>query len=302
MTGRADRAGGHARPGAATTGTILVIGLFWGLNWPAVKTLLTEVGPLTIRAGAFTLAALVLAALAKAKGHRLGPPWRELPWMALTGLLTIFGFNVLVALGQELTETAKAAIIAYLMPALTAVFSVLFFRSRLTRPVVLALALGTAGIAVLAAENTAGLIADPRGPAIMLAAATVWALGTVAMKAGRFSLAPLPLTVWFVGLSAAACWPLVAVFEWPPVWPESRLVWSVWLWHALMPMVLCYWLWTRLVGQVPAPVAALATLLAPVVGVGSSILLLGDALTWQKSVALVLILGSIALTIGRAAR
>ena len=129
------------------------------------------------------------------------PPMRELPWMALTGLLTIFGFNVLVALGQELTETSKAAIIAYLMPALPAVFAAMFLRERLSACRVLALAVGMGGIAVLALENLEALLSAPLGPLIMLAAATVWALGTVAMKAGRFTLAPLPLTVWFLLLS-----------------------------------------------------------------------------------------------------
>ena len=213
----------------------------------------------------------------------------------MTGLLTIFGFNVLVALGQILTETSKAAIIAYTMPALTAVFSVVFLGDRLRRPVLLALVIGTAGIGVLAAENFEDLAARPLGPGIMLAAATIWALGTVAMKAGTFTLPPLGLTVWFLGFSALACWPFLAIFEgWPPM--PSLGVAAVWLWHALCPMVMCYALWTRLVGQVAAPIAAIATLLAPVVGVSSSILLLGDTLTMHKVLALALILGSIALT------
>ena len=45
-----------------------------------------------------------------------------------------------------------------------------------------------------------------------------------------------------------------------------------------------------------APVAAIATLMAPVVGVSSAIILLGDPVTWQKITALAMILGSIALT------
>ena len=279
--------------------TVALIGMFWGLNWPAVKYLLTEVPPFTIRAVALSSAAIVLAIYTRALGYRLWPPVREIPWMALTGLLTIFGFNVLVALGQELTETSKAAIIAYTMPALTAVFSVVFLGTRLSGPVILALIVGMAGIGVLAAENIGYLIANPLGPGIMVTSAIVWALGTVAMKAGAFSLPPLPLTVWFLGVSGAACWPFVAVLEWERLaWPSTGVA-AVWAWHALLPMVLGYALWTRLVGQVPAPVAAIATLLAPVVGVSSSMLLLGDPVTWHKIAALGLILGSILLTFWR---
>ena len=290
-----------SRPDPTTLLTILVIGLFWGLNWPAIKFMLSSgVEPFTIRAWAFTVATVALAAWAYATGERLSPPMRELPWMALTGLLTIFAFNMLTTLGQILTETSKAAIIAYSMPALTALFSVVFLTERLRRAVVLALLIGMGGIAVLASENLTDLIANPLGPAIMLGAATVWALGTVAMKAGTFSLAPLPLTVWFMGLSTLATWPLALALERPfslghiPVAAHA-----VWLWHALLPMVLNYALWTRLVGTVPAPIAAIATLLAPVVGATSAMVLLGNPATWQKFAALAMILASIVLTFWR---
>ena len=291
------------KTGAGTIATVAVIGLFWGLNWPAVKFMLGEVPPFCIRAAALTLATLVLAGIAKAYGYRLRPPIREIPWMALTGLLTIFGFNVLVVLGQVLTETSKAAIIAYLMPALTAVFAALFLRERLSAYRILALVVGMSGVAVLALENLDALLAAPVGPLIMLASATVWALGTVAMKAGRFTLHPLPLTVWFLGLSALACWPFVFAFEWSGAMRmPSTGVLLVWAWHALLPMVLCYALWTRLVGTLPASVAAIATLMAPVVGVSSSMLLLGDPVTWHKVGALLLILASICLTFLRFGR
>lgn len=283
--------------------TIAAIGLFWGLNWPAIKFLLTELPPFTIRLGAFSIATMALLVIALASRERLIPPRRELPWMALTGLLTIFAFNMLTTLGQILTETSKAAIIAYAMPALTALFSVLFLAERLRPNVVLALAIGMGGIAVLASENLAHLIANPLGPGIMLAAATVWSLGTVALKAGRFTLGPLSLTVWFMGLSALVCAPFSLILEDPfslPV-PSSGVI-AVWVWHALLPMVVCYALWTRLVGRVPAPIAAIATLMAPVVGVGSSMLLLGDLVTWQKITALAMILGSIVLTFAVPAR
>ena len=60
------------------------------------------------------------------------------------------------------------------------------------------------------ADDVAGLLADPRGPAIMLIAALSWALGTVSLKARTWSLPPLALSVWFLAVSALACWPLVS--------------------------------------------------------------------------------------------
>jgi drug/metabolite transporter (DMT)-like permease len=287
----------RGRADTATLFAIGMIGLFWGLNWPAMKVMLTEVPPFTIRAVALTGAATVLGLVAGALGHRLVPPRRELPWMALTGLLSVFGFNILVIIGQTLTEASKAAIIAYTMPAMTAVLSALLLDERLSGRRLAALALGMAGIGILVSEDWRGLLAAPTGALVMLGSALAWALGTVALKAGSFTLAPMPLTVWFLGMSAVACWPLALGddLDW---WRAPVLSWPValvWTWHMLIPMVICYALWTSLVGRLSASLAALATLLAPFVGVVSSVVLLGEPLSWQKALALALVLGSIAL-------
>ncbi len=278
--------------------TVALIGLLWGLNWPAVKYMLTEMPPLTIRATAFPMAAVLLALIASARGERLWPKPHEWGPIIVTGLLVIFGFNVLTALGQTLTETSKAAIIAYTMPVLTAMLAALCLGERLEIRHQAALALGMGGLAVLASENFAALFAAPLGPLIMFGAALSWAGGNVAMKGFEWHLSPLARTVWFFVVSTIVAWPLVWIFE-PPAeqaWP-SVPVFATLLYHAVGPMVTCYALWTILVGRLTATVAAIAALLAPVVGVVSSVLLLGDAVTWQKLVSLAMILGSIFMTL-----
>ena len=286
-----------AQPAGAPILTVLLIGLLWGLNWPAVKFMLTEIPPLSIRAVGLSLAAVLLGSFMWARGHKLAPsPADRFPIIA-TGLLIIFGFNVCAVIGQSTTETATATIIAFTMPVMTAVFATIFLGEKLSARIVIALLLGMAGLAVLASADVAGLIADPRGPAIMLIAALSWALGTVSLKARTWSLPPLALSVWFLAVSALACWPLVFIFEqpWTQSWPTAPVLWTM-AFHVLGPMITCYILWTTMVGQIPATIAAIATLMVPVVGVASSVILLGDPMTWQKAVALVLILASILLT------
>lgn len=282
----------------ALVAIVIAIGVLWGLNWPAVKFILTEMPPLTIRAVSFPIAAILLAVLAVARGERLWPQGREWRPIWLTGLLVIFGFNVLTALGQTLTETSKAAIIAYTMPALTALFAWLLIGERLTGRTIAALLLGIAGLGVLGSEDLSALLSEPIGPAIMFGAALSWALGNVSMKAHDWSLTPLALTVWFFVVSSIVIWPFVLLFEPLAVqsWPSAGVVWTL-AYHIIGPMVICYASWTVLVGRLPATVAAIAALLAPIVGVSSSIILLDDPLTWQKVVALSLILASILMTL-----
>lgn len=288
---------------ASTFLAVVLIGVLWGLNWPAVKTLLSEIPPVTIRAVSLTTAGVVLGLGVWLRGGRLRPTREELGPLLLAGMLTVFGFNLLVTFGQILTETTRAAIIAYIMPALTAVFSVFLLGERLGPNRVLALGLAMMGVAVMASENLAHLIANPLGPLIMAGSAISWALGIIATKARTWTLSPSAQAVWFLTVSGLACWPLVFVFE--PVseleMPSTGVLWVL-AFHILGPMLTCYALWTVLVDRLPASVAAIATLLAPVVAVSSSMLLLGDEPSWQKLAALALIVASIALTFLRPIR
>lgn len=286
------------RTGVASVLVIVLIGILWGLNWPAVKFMLTEMPPLTIRAVAFPLAASLLALVALFTKQDLRPSRDDRLPIVVTGLFLIFGFNVLTTFGQLVTETSKAAIIAYTMPAWTAVLAVLFLRERLEMRVVAALIMGMAALALLISEDAAAVTSGKAGPVILLLAALSWALGNVALKLRRWSLSPLALTVWFFVVSSIACWPLVLVFE--PPWEQAWPSWPVLLamtYHVLGPMVICYALWTLSLGRLSATTAAIATLTAPIVGVSSAMIILDDPVTWQKVTSLLMVVASILATL-----
>lgn len=277
--------------------TFLLIGVLWGLNWPAVKFLLTEIPPLTLRAVSFTAAASILAVVVTIIKQPLRLKKDEALAASIVGVFLIFGFNVLTAFGQIFLESSKAAIIAYTMPSLTAVLATFYLRERLDTRVVIALLVAMSGLAFLASENLTSLIENPFGPVIMIFAALSWALGNVGLKSRKWRLQPLPLTVWFFAFSSLATWPLV--FIWEPIWQQnlpSLQVLATLTFHILGPMIICYILWAVLVARLPAAIAAISALTAPVVGVLSSIFLLNDVMTWQKSAALAAIIFSIVVT------
>ena len=277
---------------------IVLIGVLWGLNWPVVKFMLAEMPPLTIRAVAFPSAALLLVLVARLAGHRIWPSRSDLMPMIVTGMFLVFGFNVLATFGQLATETSRAAIIAYTMPALTAVLAVVFLRERLDWRIVTALLIGMAALAVLISEDAAVITSGWMGPTVMMSAALSWALGNVALKSREWSLSPLALTVWFFVISSMAAWPLVLIFEppWMQTWP-SRPILVAFAYHVLGPMVVCYALWTLALGRLSTTTAAISTLTAPIVGVGSAVLVLGEQATWQKFAALAMVVVSVLMTI-----
>ncbi|WP_255008184.1 DMT family transporter [Roseovarius sp. M141] len=283
---------------------VALVGILWGLNWPAVKYMLTEVPPFTLRASGFTGGAIVLLIIVRALGHRLKPARGEIGPIIAAGLFVLFGFNILTALGQQFTEASRAAIIAYTMPAMTAVLAAVFLGDRLTARRILAVLIGLCGLGVLASADFPALIAAPLGPFLMLMAALSWAIGNVLVQGRQWSLSPLALTFWFFVLSLLLAWPLALWLE-----PASARhlpplpVIAVFAFHVAGPMATCYLLWAVLLRRLPATVAAISILTAPTVGVVSSILLLGEPVSWQKILALGLIVLSIIITLkGRGPR
>tara|TARA_R110002049_G_scaffold29972_6_gene102172 strand:+ start:9804 stop:10664 length:861 start_codon:yes stop_codon:yes gene_type:complete len=277
---------------------VVSIGLLWGWNWPAVKFMLTEIPPLTLRAVGFSTAALALVVIAYGLGHRLRPAAGELTSLFLTAFFVLFGFNTLTALGQLFTPSSNAAIIAYTMPSMTALLSVAFLGEVPHSRLLLAVGISLAGLGLLASADLTALIAAPLGPVLMLGAALSWAIGNVLMQTRQWTLSPLARAAWFFVISAALAWPLLwAVQPTGAVsMPSTATLW-VFGFHVFGPMVACYVLWTVLLGRLSATVAAISTLIAPVVGVLSSVWLLEEALSWEKMIALVLIVISIAMTV-----
>lgn len=273
---------------------LLFIGTLWGMNWPAVKFLLTFIQPLTMRAISFTAAACLLALIARFLNQPLHLPKGEVRPALLTGLFLIFGFNGLTTFGQLLVEASKATIIAYTMPSFTAILAAMYLRERMTFHVVAGLMISMFGLSILALEDFSSFISNPSGPAIMLLAALSWAIGNVGLKSREWALKPLPLTMWFFIFSSLAIWPLVFIFE--PMttqsWPDKMAIWVL-IFHILGPMIICYLVWSVLVAKLPTTTATISVLIAPVVGVMSSAWLLEEPLNWQKFIALTAILLSI---------
>ncbi len=274
-----------------------MIGLFWGLNWPAVKFILGEVPPWSLRAIGMACGAVLLAGLAVYFRQSLRPGRAELLPLLFAGLLSVFGFNMFTAFGQLHTQTSTAAIIAFTMPMWAAGFSILFLRERLTRRRFASLIVGILGLLLLVSEDLADFLDHPLGPLLMLGSAISWAAGTVLLKSRTWSIKPIAQAAWMLGVSGPPAIVAALLVEIDgPIGLPSLSVLVVLAYHIVFPMVICYAAWSLLVARLPASVAAMGTLLVPIVGVASAAVILGDPLSWQKLSALALVLLSIGLT------
>ncbi|UEM07449.1 DMT family transporter (plasmid) [Skermanella rosea] len=296
-------------PGAqgtvAKVALILAIGLFWGGNWPAVKTVLFELPPITLRAIGFSTGALALLAWARARGLPLKVPAAEIPWLAATGLLNILAFNLCTAFAQLMMPTSRAAIIAFTMPVWAALLAIPLLGERPGGRQVVGLALGLGGLLVLLGpEALRGGAGDLAGPFLVVTAAVSWALGTVLMKRrGSWRSHVAVVTGWQYALSALPVIVLAAVLESAPGPASWHLpTWLALGYHLVFSICIAQILWFVIVKRLTVAQSTIATLVIPVVGVAGSILVLGDPLTARVLIALALVVSAVACVMVRRRR
>jgi drug/metabolite transporter (DMT)-like permease len=64
-----------------------------------------------------------------------------------------------------------------------------------------------------------------------------------------------------------------------------------------LPMIFCQWAYLKVVSLFPAAIAAIGTLLVPIVGVFSSALILGESVGWPEIIAMALIVAALVVVL-----
>ncbi|UCH49909.1 MAG: DMT family transporter [Betaproteobacteria bacterium] len=263
--------------------------LFWGLNWPMMKLALAELPPWTFRAACLSFGAAGLFIIARAQGLRIRP--RERQWMrlAFASLFNVTGWNLLIAYGVSILPSGRSAILAYTMPLWTVILSAMFLRERFTRRKFIGVLLGMVALILLLGPDVSYVESAPIGAAFVVGAALSWATGTVIIKRWPIDLPTTSFVAWQLALGGL---PVVfgALFlDWASWQPVSLAATTALLYNILVATVLCNWAWFRIATTAPASIAALATMMIPVVGVFSGMLVLGEQPGWQEYVALLLV-------------
>ena len=285
----------------------VALAIAWGLNWPAVKIMLSVLTPFSARGLGLGAGVLLLLGLALFKRLPLWPQHAAWPAVVIGGLTTVAAFNICTAFAQLTTSTSRAAVLTFTMPMMSAALAWWLLGERPDRRSVLALLLGGAGVAVLALPvlrglSAAGPHASGWGLLYPLSAALAWAIGTVATKRWPPPGDRIVLTAWQLGIGAAIAI-LVALASGetlPASWPARVLVAIAW--HVLIATALAYVLWYRLLASASATVSSLTTLAVPVVGVLGAMLLVGDRPSASDWMGFVLVLGGAALMVLRLGR
>jgi drug/metabolite transporter (DMT)-like permease len=276
---------------------LVIVVVAWGLTWPVNKVVLATLSPLWAVTLRSAIATVALFALTAWLGRLAPPPRRDLPVLLSITLLHMVGFNLLASWGLGLVPTGRTVVLAYTTPLWVTPGAALLLREPLTVRRAVGVLVGLAGLVTL--FNPLALDWSDRavvlGNLAILAGALLWALSILHIRAHRWTSTPFALIPWETLLATMLLVP-IALGTAPPApaeWSRSFVVLLLYL--GIVGTAVAYWATATASRHLPAVTTSLGLLATPVVSVITATLWLGEPLTLTLVVAIVLVLGGVAI-------
>lgn len=208
--------------------------LIWGSTYLAIKFAVDTLPPYLMAGTRFILAGSMLWGFLAWRGQAPRPTWRQFRAAAFIGILLLAGANGFVTWSEQWAPSGIAALIVGTMPLWMVLFDWLLNKHSAPAPsVFLGLAVGFAGVALLASQNMNGggdtSAAQARWAiAALLFACVLWSYGS--LRSRRVDQGPslmLASAMQMIGGGVVMLGIGTAMGEWPRVHPEAVSLSSV---------------------------------------------------------------------------
>ena len=255
---------------------LLVLAIIWGYNWVVMKSALQYAGPFQFAAMRTFFGALVLFLVLYVT--RRSMTLTEFPTMLVLGLLQNVGFT-----------GGKTAVLTYTMPFWTLLFAWPILGERIHSWQWLAVISAVMGMVFI--FDPLHIRADAFSMVLAILSGISWALSAIMTKTlhkRHPELDLINLTAWPMLLGSL---PMV-VIAW--LVPAPPIVWAPYLIGAVFFNVvfcgaLAWLLWLFALQRLPAGIASMGSMLAPVIGVIAAWIQLGEVPDHMELTGMVLI-------------
>ncbi|SJZ92208.1 Permease of the drug/metabolite transporter (DMT) superfamily [Enhydrobacter aerosaccus] len=273
--------------------------LLFGLTWPVMKIGLMAGSPIWLAAGRATLSALTAFVLLALLGRLKWPPRGEWPVIFSVGTLQLSSFFALANLGVQNVPPGRSGVLAYTTMLWMVPLSLLV-GERVGWRAIAGAALGVIGIVTLADPGRLDWHdhAIIMGHVYLLLAGFTWALAIMHTRRHRWHTSPLDVLPWQMSVATVLLWLLALVAE-----PDGHLDFDKWqLWVALLYIgsfagPAGTWAAVSVTRALPPITTSLGMLGVPLMGILSSILLVGEKVTVPLLLGTGLVIAGIAIVI-----
>lgn len=269
----------------------------WGFNFVAGKVAVGALPPILVMALRFACAGLLLAPFVR--WPRRGQ-WRQIAGAAFTlgGVHFSLMFTGLKGLDASTTAIASQTSVPF-----AALLAAIFLNEKLGWQRAIGMAIAFSGIVLIAGEPRLGHNLFPFG--LVLAGSFVWAVATIQIKGFRQPVDGRTLTAWISLLAVPQLLLASALLEDGQVAAlraAGGWAWAAVLYMAVAVTIIGYGIWYYLLSRYPINLMMAFTLLVPLFGVLSGVVVLGDPLTWPLAIGGALTIVGIAVIILRRPR
>lgn len=279
---------------------VFCLAVVYAMCYSAIKAGLAYAPPLRFAGMRAVLGGAVLLALLVIQRKPVLPPsrfWRGIPALAATGTFLSFGA---MFLSPGRTGAGIASVLGNTGPVFVVILAAIFLGERVTRATAGALALGLAGVTLIAYPA----ITDPSrrgalGAILPLMAAAGTAVQSVIVKRMELRDAVLSVTAWQFVLGGLPLLAVSALVErgTPITWNGSFV--SLFLFLTVVGTSAATALWFWLVQDEEVGRLTLQLFLVPVLGLLSAVVLFGEQVGAMEAAGVAFVLLGISLVVSR---
>lgn len=259
-----------------------VLILIWGTTWGAIRVGLRGIPPFTGVALRFSLASLILLAVAWGSGIPLGRARHERMLWVINALLTFSSSYGIVYWCEQYVPSGLTAILFSIFPLFVAVLAHFFLPGERIDGMALAgILLGCAGTALIFSEDLARLGGPMTALAsgVMLLSPLVSAVANIAVKRWGKGIHPLSLAAVPMGMTGLIMGGVALLTERDlPISFDGASLGAL-LYLALFGSALAFTLYFWLLSHASATQVSLIVYLLPLIAVAVGILFLHERLT-----------------------
>lgn len=275
---------------------VIIAHIIWGFSFMASSVALSHSAPAVMLTLRFSISLLVMLVIMAAGKVRVSLKGKPVGLFLLMGLCEPVIYFIAESSGIKYTNSSFSGMMIAVIPVITAVFSSVFLKEKLTAARMFWITLSVAGVVLISVSQTADGIIQAKGVAYLLVAMLAGSMFSILSRSISGSFTPFERTFVMMVMGSLAFGTYAAVTEGSgfagsiAAALQDRYVLIPVIFLSVFCSVTAFFLLNYAMSYMEVSRVAAFANIAPVVSVLAGVFLLGEPFTYVHLIGIVLIL------------